>query len=246
MGCCHSGQKVPDAGDVEFIRPQAPLPLESPNAAEAVAEQPLSTKPASPTAAMLLPSKPSPAAAEVPAEAPTPPPRRSPPPPDAPPSTVPEEAGTPTRKSKMEQRWSESVEEHRRQAANEDKEASNRAAFVEVADAGPPFREEPPTPPPRASRTSRTSSSGMGVKAKHLTTTQLKQFLREKGVEIPDGATRNILEALKREAEGDAGDDPAAEEDRRKVEAALEEARSKRESRAELKESLEAKLGSRI
>ena len=88
-------------------------------------------------------------------------------------------------------------------------------------------------------------SNSSGMKARHLTTTQLKQVLRERGVEIPPDASRSVLEALKREAEGEADGD-AASSDREQIAAALEEARSKRESREELRQNLEAKLAARV
>ena len=76
-----------------------------------------------------------------------------------------------------------------------------------------------------------------------------RQFLSERGVEIPPDATRAVLEALKREAEGDPEGEATSASDREQIEAALEQARAKRESqreREELRQIIEAKLAGRV
>jgi len=249
MGCCHSGQHGPEPETVEFVRPErqpetAPAPA-------APASDPRASATTSIPAAKLPPQ----ASADQPpdADAATPP---SVPvvfdssegqQPVAEPTTAQdgeqeaEVEAARTRMSKLEEQWSARVEEHARQSTA-DKDAEKAALMA----AEPPAEAaEFVSPSVRTSRTSRTSNSS-GLKAKHLTTSQLKQVLRDKGVDIPPDATRSILEVLKREAEAAAGEEEATDEDRLKVEEALEVARSKRESRAELKENLEAKLASRV
>jgi hypothetical protein len=61
------------------------------------------------------------------------------------------------------------------------------------------------------------ASNSSGMKAKHLTTTQLKLFLCERGVEIPPDATRAVLEALRREAEGDPEGEATSASDREQI-----------------------------
>ena len=159
----------------------------------------------------------------------------------APPSTV--------RASKLEMKFSERVEEHRRQADAE-KQAVEQALLLEAAAAAAAAAASAPEPKPATapSRALRASNSS-GMKAKHLTTTQLKLFLSERGVEIPPDATRAVLEALRREAEGDPEGEATSASDREQIEAALEQARAKQESlreREELRQIIEAKLAGRV
>ena len=150
------------------------------------------------------------------------------------------------RASKLEMKFSERVEEHRRQVDAE-KQAAEQAALLEATAAAIASAPEP-KPAVAPSRALRASNS-CGMKAKHLTTTQLKQFLSERGVEIPPDATRAVLEALKREAEGDPEGEATSASDREQIEAALEQARAKRESqreREELRQIIEAKLAGRV
>ena len=108
---------------------------------------------------------------------------------------------------KKDQWWSDRVDEQRRSSQ------ADAASMLE------PVIPQP-SPPPRASRVSRISEGG--YKAKHLTTAQLKASLRERGVDIPDDATRGVLQdLLKACEESDAasgspgqgdGDDAAAEQ----------------------------------
>jgi len=112
----------------------------------------------------------------------------------------------PSKLEKVDKWWSGrlDVEEQQRKSQR----LSERQADTEVQ-AVVEAQAQPPSPSTRTSRVSRVSSAGEG-KSKHMTTSQLRRQLRENGIDIPEGATREQLEAL---LSGDDADASAAASD---------------------------------
>ena len=104
-----------------------------------------------------------------------------------------EEAQRSFRCSTSDTWWAGKMDEQQQRLSQRQKEDGEEDQRLSAAAAAPQADDSPP--PRRASRVSRSSSSG-GAKAKHQTTSQLRALLRQRGIDIPEEATRAALEAL--------------------------------------------------